>query len=405
MTLIYNKKLGDNVPHCVMGYHSWQAISDMTDYIVRTDKDDENTPVFGLEIECTKMDNEITSEDMEALYEIFPFFQAEDDSSIPENVSRARMEAITPPMTINAYIEAGFKEFTEKAQELGFQAYAVTSTDDGGGCGGHIHINKRDGWEKVVALMAMFIDQNKEIVQIICKRPFTGYAQNNLQWLGKSTKRYSLEYVEKYMQDNRSVHSNIINLQHSASIEFRLPVGTLDYETKMAHIEFLNNLYQCCEDVIKGKARIDRLTINKVCKDGEFLPKLMDELCISCSRKLTVMDRDIKTKIDAFNIDKCKVVKALSDLQLALAVSNDDEIRQGSINTITNHFQDVSQAANVDVQSRYIKELKNKRVISSGLDTYTETHNNQITKCYTKLKEVLREIAVPTIYEDMKGEK
>lgn len=403
MTLIYNKRLGDDVPHEIMSYHSWRAVSDMTDYIVRTDADDENTPVFGLEIECSKGEDEITQSDLDELFEIFPFQQWESDGSIP-GCSGCTGECITPPMTINAYIEAGFEAFLNKLQERGFKAYAVTNRDTGTGCGGHIHINKRDGWEKVVALMAMFIDQNKEIVQIICKRPFTDYAQNNLKNIGNSMRRYSLEYIEHYMQNNSGNHSNIINLQHSASIEFRLPVGTLDYGTKMAHIEFLNNLYQCCEDVINGRARIDRLTINKVCKDGKFLPKLMNELCISCSKKLVVLDKVVKQKMNEFTINKCKLVKALTDLQLALATTNDNAIPQGSINTINTHFINIT-TSDIDNAVCFVKNLTSQRVISRGLNEYCETHNNNITKTYKKLKDVCREINVNDIYEDMKGEK
>lgn len=403
MTLIYTKKLGDNVPHEIMGYHSWRAVSDMSDYIVRTDADDENTPVFGLEIECSKGDAEITSGELEELFELFPFMQWESDGSIP-GCSGCTGECITQPMTINAYIEAGFEAFLNRLQELGFKAYAVTNRDTGNGCGGHIHINKRDGWQRVVALMAMFIDQNKEIVQIICKRPFTGYAENNLKDIGNSMRRYSLDYIERYMQNNSGTHSNIINLQHSASIEFRLPVGTLDYGTKMAHIEFLNNLYQCCEDVIQGRARIDRLTINKVCQSGKFLPKLMNELCISCSKKLVVLDKVVKQKMMEFNVNKCKLVKALSDLQLALATTNDTSIPQGSINNINTHFINIT-TSDVDSSMYFVKNLTNSRVISRGLNEYSETHNNSVAKCYKKLKDLCRTISVADIYEDMKGEK
>ena len=404
MTLIYEKRLGDDVPHTIMGYHSWQAVSNMTDYIVRTDADDENTPVFGLEIECSKGDVEITNDELEELFEIFPFMQWESDGSIP-GCSGCTGECITAPMTINAYKEAGFETLLNRMKELGYKAYAVTNRDNGNGCGGHIHINKRDGWEKVVALMAMFIDQNKEIVQIICRRPFTDYARNNLKGLNNSTRRYSLDYVAKYIQERSDEHSNIINLQHSASIEFRLPVGTLDYETKMAHIEFLNNMYKCCEDVINGNARIDRLTINKVCKDGEFLPKLMDELCISCSKKLLILDKQIKARVDAFNVNKYKVIKALSDLQLALATTNDTEIRQGSINTINTHFTNISCASNFDNEVFYTRNLVTQRHISRGLEEYCDTHNNQVTRCYLKLKEICNNIEIPEVYEDLKGEK
>ena len=412
MTLIFNKRLGDDVPHRIMGYHgqAWDDvyITNMSDYIVRSTNDEPNAHTFGLEIECTKMDSAITNEELEEMFEIFPDMQAARDGSVPSNVSGSSCELTTAPMTPEAWKESGFKKLLEYMREHNFKAYSVTNTDDpeqSCGCGGHIHIDKGDDWEEVVALMAMFIDQNKHAVQMIAHRDFTHYAQNNLAVLNKSNKRYSLEYIKDYMRANRNIHENALNLQHSASIEFRLPVGTLDYDLKMSHIEFLNNLYKCCDDVVHGRARIDRLTINKVCKDGDFLPTYMNELGLSCSKKLLILDKEIKAKIDAYNVDKCKVVKALSDLQLAIAMTNASDIRQGSINTITRHFNDITGASNLDNEMYYLKYLKDQRVISQGLDQYSNSHNDAVTKAYKKLKDVLAGVTIPQVYEDMKGEK
>lgn len=412
MALIINKKLGDDVPHSIMQYHGqgWgdTYVTNMTDYIVRSTNDEPNAHTFGLEIECTKLDSAITNTELEKMFELFPYMQAARDGSVPSNVSGSAVELTTVPMTPEAWKESGFKKLLEYMRERGFKAYCVTNTDDPNescGCGGHIHINKGDDWEEVAALMAMFIDQNKHAVQMIAHRDFTHYAQNNLASLNKSNKRYSLEYIKGYMRANRNVHENALNLQHNATIEFRLPVGTLDYELKMSHIEFLNNLYKCCDDVVHGRARIDRLTINKVCKDGDFLPTYMNELGLSCSKKLLILDKEIKAKIDAYNVDKCKVVKALSDLQLAIAMTNASDIRQGSINTITRHFNDITGATDIDVEMYYLKNLKGQNVISQGLNQYSESHNDDVTKAYKKLKDVLAGVTIPQVYEDMKGEK
>lgn len=412
MALVYTKKLGDDVPHRVMHYHGqgWDDtyITNMDEYIVTSDNDKPNAHTFGLEIECTKMDSEITHDEIEEMFEIFPFMQIAADGSVPSDVSGSACEITTAPLTLEALKESRFEDLLQYLRDHGFKAYCVTNTDDPNetrGCGGHIHINKGDDWEKIVAIMAMFIDQNKHAVQMIAHRDFTHYAQNNLAVLNKSNRRYSLGYIKDFMYRNRSTHENALNLQHSATIEFRLPVGTLDYELKMSHIEFLNNLYECCDDVVHGRARLDRLTINKVCKDGDFLPAYMNELGLSCSKKLFTLDKEIKAKIDTYNVDKCKVVKALSDLQLALAMTNASEIRQGSINNITNHFNNITGASDIDTEIYYINNLKGQRVISQGLDVYASGHNDAVTKAYAKLKDVLASVTIPQIYEDMKGEK
>lgn len=400
MTLVFNKKLGDHVPHEIMSYHSYNSITDMTDYIVRTEEDNEDTPTIGLEIEISRGNENITSIIIEKVFTIFPWLQIEEDGSIPGR----GMELVTVPMTPNAWKEAPLDELFKYLKEQGFKAYGVTSTDTGDGCGGHIHISKGDNWEDVVSLMAMFIDQNKEIVQIICKRPFTRYAINNLRGLGKSSKRYYLPEVKNYMLDNQSEHANTLNLQHSKTIEFRLPIGTLNYETKMAHIEFLTNLYKCCEDVVKGRARIDRLTINKVCQEGKYLPNYIKELCISCSKKLTVYDAQIRKQVREIEDKKNKLIKILSALQYELGVTRDTAIAQGSINTISRHFNNITGCYSISDQIYWIKELKNQNVISRGLDDYSLTHNNNITKHYKQLKEYLNTLEINDVFTNIEDE-
>lgn len=400
MTLVFNKRLGDNVPHEIMSYHSCRSITDMSEYVIRTEEDDENAPTFGLEIEISRGSKSITDTMIEKIFEIFKDLQIESDGSIPGN----GMELITAPFTLKAMYELPFEELFKYLIEHDFKAFGVTSTDSGNGCGGHIHISKGDRWEDVVSLMAMFIDQNKEIVQIICKRPFTNYAINNLRGLGKSVKRYYLPEVKSYILDYACEHSNTLNLQHSRTIEFRLPIGTINYTTKMAHVEFLNNLYKCCEDVVMGRARIDRLTINKVCQEGKYLPNYIKELCISCSKKLTIYDAQIKKQVREVEEKKHKLIKILSNLQYELGVTRDVAIAQGSINTISRHFNNITGSNGLDMQICYMKELKNQTVISRGLEDYLETHNNKITKYYKELKDYLHDLDINDVYYNIEDE-
>lgn len=398
MTLIYTKRLSDDAPHTIIGYHCGGYITDMTDYIVTTDADDENEQTIGLELEISRGDKQITTAMVEKMMEICPYIQCSDDSTIP---GRYTTEIQTAPMTKSAIKESGLKKLFEYFNSHDFMASAVTDLDNGTGCGGHIHISKGDKWEDITALMIMFLDQNKEIVQIICRRPFTGYARNNLAGLGKSVKRYSLTAVKEWMLHHTYTHEYIINLQHDKTIEFRLPVGTINWNTKMAHIEFITNLYKCCEDVVNGRARIDRLTINKVCQDGEYLPQLMKDLCISCSKKLIVMDGEIKKRVKQLETDKVKLIKVLSDLQYELGTSRDNDIRQGSINTINNRLMEITTATSTDALIIYIKNMKEANTISDGLEEYIITHDNKIAKYYKQLKELVQDINVENIYYDI----
>ena len=398
MTLVYTRRLSDDVSHTILGYHGVGYITNMQPYIVRTDKDNENTQTIGLEIEVSRGSKPITQNMIDKIMEIFPYCQLSNDVSIPGSHT---FEMQTAPMTYNAYLESGFKEMLQYLRDHDFKASAVTDFDTGCGCGGHIHISKGDKWEDVVALMAMFLDQNKEIVQIICRRPFTSYAYNNLRDLHKSVKRYSLTGVKEYMMSRAYEHSAMLNLQHNKTIEFRLPIGTINFDTKMAHIEFITNLYKCCEDVIKGNARIDRLTINKVCQDGQYLPKLMRELCISCSKHLVVYDNEIKKRTRQLQADKLKLVKILSDLQYELGTTCDNEIRQGSINTISNRFTEITTAETTEQLIIYIKRMKDADTISDGLEEYSRNHNNNISKYYTQLKNYISNVNVDNIYYDV----
>lgn len=406
MTLKYNKRLSDDAPHSIIGYHSGGYITDMTDYVVTTEEDGDDVQTIGLELEISRGTKTITQNMIDKSMEICPHIQMSNDSTIPYfsyDVNHTT-EIQTAPMSISALKQSGLKELFEYYNSHDFMASAVTNLDNGDGCGGHIHISKGDKWEDIVTLMVMFIDQNKEIVQIICKRPFTDYARNNLASLGKSIKRYSISAVKEYTMSHTTQHSFVINLQHEKTIEFRLPVGTLNWNTKMAHIEFITNLYKCCEDVVNGRARLDRLTINKVCQDGEYLPKLMRELCISCSKKLIVLDNEIKKKVKTLETDKLKLIKVLSDLQYELGTTRDDEIRQGSINTINNRLMEITTATTLDALLIYIKRMKDATNISDGLELYIQTHDNNIAKYYKQLKDLVNNINVENIYYDILDE-
>lgn len=399
MALTFERKLGDAVPHRILGYHDYEAITDMSRYIVRTEEDSEDAVTFGLELEVSR-ESRITETMVEKVFEIFPWCQIESDSSIPNY----GMEIITAPMTLNAWREVPLKELFDYLREKNFMAFGVTSTDTGEGCGGHIHMSKVDKWEDIVALMAMFIDQNKEIIQVICKRPFTGYARNNLRDLYKSSRRYCLPTVKEHVLSHSGDHSNILNLQHDKTIEFRLPIGTLNYETKMAHIEFIANLYQCCTDVVNGKARVDRLTINKVCQDGKYLPNYMRDLCISCSRKLTILDSEFRKQAKELDTKKNKLIKILSQLQYELGTTQDSGIRQGSINTISRYFNNIAGANNIESLIFTIQTLKTTNSLSNGLEEYILTHEDNIAKYYKQFKEYVHNVEIENIYYDIKDE-
>lgn len=409
------RHLGDYIKerhdgHMVInGYHDYDAItgSEFESFKQHEENEtvDENTIYIGSEVE-TGRENCFTQRMLDKMAEISKDFQCETDSSIHDYGRNDwsncySCEIISGPLTYEYWHKsANYKELFEYLKSIDVASYGITDHVNGQGCGCHFHLSKVKGWQKAVVYMAMFVDQNRYVVEAICGRPFTGYARNNLNYLDDLYKKVP-ELVENHILGHID-HSNIINLSNDKTIEFRLCQGTLNYESYMARLEFVYNLYKQCLEIANGKARLDRLTVNQICQYGEYLPKHIKMLGISSSNKIENKTREYRQIIEQFITTRNNLRHHLQALRNLMEESErfeniDNAMRtiQRNINTITNSTENT-----VETISAALREIKaqNTNTLSQALDNYCESNpRTALAKEYKICKEFIQNLEIPAI--------
>ena len=363
---------------------------------------DENTIFIGSELE-TGRENSFTTVMLNKMAELSKDFQCETDSSVCdynyEWNSCHSCEVISAPCTYEYHHKnMGYKELFEYLRSIKVASYGLTNHTTGEGCGLHFHLSKVKGWEKAVVYMAMFVDQNRFIVEAICGRPFTGYACNNLDGLNAFYKKVP-ELVENRVLHHAS-HSYIINLSNENTIEFRLCQGTLKYETYMARLEFVYHLYTQCLAIANGKARLDRLTVNQVCQNGEYLPKYVKSLGISCSNKLENRTREYRQIIEKFITTRNTLRHHLQALRALIEESERFENIDNAYRTITGNLETITNfnENTISAITSALKRIKqnNENTLSRALDNYSAAHpNTALAKEYKICKEFIANLTIP----------
>lgn len=363
----------------------------------------QDTIFIGSEVE-TGRENCFTQSMLDKMSELSKDFQCEEDGSISDygrnNWSRCySCEIISAPMTYEYWHKSsGYKELFEYLQSIDVKSYGITNHQNGQGCGCHFHLSKVKGWEKAVVYMAMFVDQNRFLIEAICGRPFTGYATNNLNYMEDFYKKVP-ELVENHIL-NHVDHSYILNLCNEKTIEFRLCQGTLNYETYMARLEFVYNLYKQCLDIANGKARLDRLTVNQVCQYGEYLPKYIKKLGISCSNKIENKTREYRIVIEKYITIKNELRHHLQALRTLIEesekfenIDNAHRTIQSNINLLTSSTENTITTITDVLKS--IKE-QNSNTLSRALDNYsTAKPQTALAKEYKICKEFITNLEIP----------
>lgn len=364
----------------------------------------EDTIFIGSEVE-TGRENVFSAIMLNKMHEITNDFQLETDSSIHDYGNNDwnncySCEIISAPLTYDYWHKsANYKELFDYLKSINVKSYGITNHVTGEGCGCHFHLSKVKGWNKAVIYMAMFVDQNKYIVEAICGRPFTGYARNNLNNLDEFYKKVP-ELVESHILGHIN-HSNIINLSNENTIEFRLCQGTLNYESYMARLEFVYNLYRQCLDIANGKARLDRLTINQVCQYGEYLPAYIKRLGISCSNKIENKTREYRNIIETFITARNTLRHQLQSLRTLLEESERFENIDNAYRTISNNIATITNSQENTIESiRYaLKTIKsnNENTLSRALDNYsTANPGTALAKAYKICKEYIQNLEIPS---------
>lgn len=363
----------------------------------------EDTIFIGSEVE-TGRENSFSQLMLDKMAELSKDFQCEEDGSISDNGRNNwrtcyPCEIISAPLTYDYWHKSSnYKELFEYLKSIKVKSYGITNHSNGRGCGCHFHLSKVKGWQKAVVYMAMFVDQNRFLVEAICGRPFTGYACNNLENFQDFYKKVP-ELVESYILNNPN-HSYIINLSNSQTIEFRLCQGTLNYETYMARLEFVYFLYKQCLDIANGKARLDRLTINQVCQYGEYLPKYIKTLGISCSNKIENKTREYRQVIEQYITIKNELRHHLQALRTLIEesetfenIDNAHRTIQSNINILQNSTENTISAITENLKN--IKE-QNSNTLSRALDNYSQVKpQTALAKEYKICKEFIENLTIP----------
>lgn len=149
-------------------------------------------------------------------------------------------------------------------------------------CGLHVHVsrkalgNSKEIQDENIKKLFLFFETYKTEICKISRRNGNNYAyfmSDNIDQENKK-KKYeclSLEYIKKY-NDNNHDRYKVINLCNSNTIEIRIFKGTLNFNTFMATLEFINNLIECIV-----ATETEKITFSKVVnyKKTEYLKEYL----------------------------------------------------------------------------------------------------------------------------------
>ncbi len=185
-------------------------------------------------------------------------------------------EIISQPMTINYIYQhsENFKGILQALQDNGFKSHD-TST-----CGLHIHVSRTALGEgtnatKNLNKLILFTETFKEEIKRFSRRDNYGYCKFTSDTRGfKNNTYYKSSEILKTLNDMGSRYQ-VVNTKNDDTIEIRVFRGTLKYETFMATLEFVYNMFKCITETPTRK-----INFNKVIK-------YTDTLCLQdyCTEK------------------------------------------------------------------------------------------------------------------------
>jgi hypothetical protein len=181
------------------------------------------------------------------------------------------IETCTHPMSIEYFLDTfQLKEFIDICKEFGFKS------DETSTCGMHVHIDRRwfgDGAEREerITKMCYLLDKFWDNWKLFCRR-----TEDSLhQW----ARRYGLEVDDPWFTiDNANTKQKIdnisrnnryscLNLQPGGTIEWRMPRGSLNYETVRATIEMIDILVTVTKMPIHDLQRLSWKDLVGICRE------------------------------------------------------------------------------------------------------------------------------------------
>lgn len=142
-------------------------------------------------------------------------------------------EIVTHPSTLNYHKHMNYKEAFKFLTDIGYRSHD-TST-----CGMHVHVNRtffgdsRLEQELNISNLLYLFEKFWDKIELIARRRSCRYA-----------KRFTIEEndtpIDIYAKSKSADKYGAINLQHKDTVEIRIFKGTLNYETFMCTLEFVD---------------------------------------------------------------------------------------------------------------------------------------------------------------------
>lgn len=286
------------------------------------DGEDENTMTFGAEIEVDYGDNK---NDVAKNFRKTIPCGTDYDGSLSNG-----FEVVTQPFSWNWLLEhkEDFKKAFQYAIDNGWKSHD-TST-----CGQHIHVSRPKD-TRIIDRIAFIMETYKDELIRFSRRNDTHWCRFYSDIYRDCNDRFkkdlkTIKGLSKMIDGNKYEHRIALNLQHDATLEFRIFRGTLNFETFMANIQLVKNITELCSDLNLDIKNItwDKLTQGEYVRPyveskGIFTNKIPRDLSndiIKYENKLNKlcykMVQDIIVQINkAYNVEFQKVCKGDADYQ------------------------------------------------------------------------------------------
>ena len=219
-------------------------------------------------------------------------------------------EIISQPMTINYIYQHSedFKGILQALQNNDFKSHD-TST-----CGLHVHVSRTALGEgtnatKNLNKLILFTETFKEEIKRFSRRDNYSYCKFTSDTRGlKNNTYYKSSEILKRLNDMGSRYQ-VVNTTNEDTIEIRVFRGTLKYETFMATLEFVYNMFKCITETPTRKINFnkvikytDTLYLQDYCTEKEiYNSTYMSDETSNIKKNLTKKVDNTNKIIDTYN--------------------------------------------------------------------------------------------------------
>ncbi len=219
---------------------------------------------LGVELEVDKGNNRY--ENAQYVQDNLNFTYCKSDSSLENG-----FEIVTHPCTLAYHMDymKEYKDVFNYLVEESFRSHDTTT------CGLHVHVsrdylgNTEEGQDltiaKIMLLMELLWDRG---VSNIARRDNVSYAKRN-SYIDTDRQATEEEVVESSKRQGYSRYY-ALNLQNTHTIEFRLFRGTLNTNSYIATLQFVNNLVEFAKEISLKTIQTSTITIEQIINFVEY---------------------------------------------------------------------------------------------------------------------------------------